>query len=456
MKINICNSKYLIILIFLIAGVINSYLSVCVSYMIMMYCIIKNDNKVLWFFLIMTIFSNIYLVCLSKNFDNTSTSLLLGCREVMMYLCIIIGVKKWNKIQKDSLVWLLFFMLIIITVLIMDGESKNIIIATRQLVAPFICYYFGTQIKIEENMMTKVYEFIIKSSCIISILGYIELIALGDEWWSMLGIQQFELNKFGTFISFNDVPLNYYSWDLMFIIPEPIRRLVSIFTNPLVTSHYLFLGFLILSFHDNVMHRRTKMLVVGIAFVLTLSKGLFLMVLIYLGMFYIRKKSYGFIIGSVGFFLVFSFVSIILGINYFYTISEGSAVGNHLGGLISGFTKTGLIGNGLGTAGTNLAMMNGETDSLDYVAESFLAVLTAQLGYAGFFVFMIYWLKKIKALICQYKINGHGNSYALSIFLIGVLLEALFSESSITVSGSGIVFILIGIELNRCTRIRWE
>lgn len=80
--------------------------------------------------------------------------------------------------------------------------------------------------------------------------------------------------------------MNYVTFDFLQITGKTMERLVSIFADPLITGHYLFLAFLLADYYSkkNVFIK----LFLIITSLLTLSKGIMLSFIIY-GVFSVIK-----------------------------------------------------------------------------------------------------------------------------------------------------------------------
>lgn len=128
-----------------------------------------------------------------------------------------------------------------ISFLLSDVKLFSKIISVRQLLLPFICFYYGANIKYEEHNMENITKIIVISGIVIGVFGIIETFVIGDSIWTALPMEQYQANKGTTFTFYNGVPLNYYTWDYYSVVGKPLRRMVSIFVDPLMTGHYLFL-----------------------------------------------------------------------------------------------------------------------------------------------------------------------------------------------------------------------
>lgn len=125
-------------------------------------------------------------------------------------------------------------------------------------------------------------------------------------------------------------------------------------------------------------------------------------------------------------------------------MEQNTATGNHLLSFVYGINNATLGGNGVGTAGFNVAEMNDEFD--DGYTESFFAILVAQIGSIGTGAFYLFLFLKGIYLIKEYR-EKNKNPYILnaSIILFSVTFESFISASSISMLGTSLFFIISGI-----------
>jgi len=104
----------------------------------------------------------------------------------------------------------------------------------------------------------------------------------------------------------------------------------------------------------------------------------------------------------------------------------------------------GMMGHGLGTAGVQAAMLAGETVA---AAESFVGSMAVQVGLLGVGAFGAYLLVLFVRLIHIWN-RWHSRFTLLALALLpGLVVCMLFSESSVSIMGTGIYFILIGLAM---------
>jgi len=140
-------------------------------------------------------------------------------------------------------------------------------------------------------------------------------------------------------------------------------------------------------------------------------------------------------------------IGLVLTIMYFlasYSGNSGEATAstNHIDGLLMGLSTANLAGNGLGTAGVTATALTGAETT---VRESYIGVLFAQIGYVGGLAFIGFILAEGKQLLDLYR--TYKSKFLILSFtcLLGVFTCSIFSESAISIMGTEIYFIIIGI-----------
>ena len=158
--------------------------------------------------------------------------------------------------------------------------------------------------------------------------------------------------------------------------------------------------------------------------------------------------SYFFIVKKIKQMLAILFGFVILGFVCIYRFvmvyMPTSSIVVHMNGFVKGMSSASLFGYGLGKAGTMTGQLSGTNGSI-LTAESYIGTLIAQIGIVGFAIFFIFWLYIILRLIKRGIVRRCLISYGSAIMLVSVLVESLWSESSIAIVGSGLYFVYAGI-----------
>lgn len=126
-------------------------------------------------------------------------------------------------------------------------------------------------------------------------------------------------------------------------------------------------------------------------------------------------------------------------------IMPDSSLAIHFNGFINGFKNIGVLGRGLGNAGVILSKLTSISDSV--TGESYIGVLSGQLGYLGLTAFILLFGFVIWGLLVKYKKTSDKVYYMIAGLLLCVLFQSLFSESSIAILNTGLYFIFAGIYL---------
>lgn len=82
-------------------------------------------------------------------------------------------------------------------------------------------------------------------------------------------------------------------------------------------------------------------------------------------------------------------------------------------------------------------------------AESFIGTLTVQTGYLGLFIFLCFWIYVFFKILKSGKILKNSFCYNSAILLLAVITESLFSESSISIVGTGMYFVFAGLSMKK-------
>ena len=417
------------------------------------YFALRHKSYLIYWFLFIVVIQNLILILFSNYISSIYCSLFSIIKEMMLYLSLFFSV--YNKKVKFKIKSKMHFtFLSILVVLILKNlffTSASIISALlfcRFLFLPFVCLYVGKNLLVKKNETKKILKNVLTFSIIIAFSSVIEYYCLGDEFWSTIGYTSYAINVKGNNASsiINGVTINFYTWDFS---EKPLRRFVSIIADPLAASFIVFLGANLIFtkcvnlkkkdciFNYNVI----IFLFLFCCSVLFFSKAIFVMMLMTLILvIYFKKiipKSIMKVIGILGIFI---------GAAYLYknVINSNNITStyNHLMGLVNGFSINNLFGKGLGTAGASVAMLS---NAKVEVGESFIGALFYQLGVVGTIAYIGLIMLHLNKLVFSYKKTKNNFCLFSCISLISIFICSIFSESAISLMGTGIYFILIGI-----------
>lgn len=410
-----------------------------------LYFALQNDYRTLLFFVCIVLIQNITLAVGANRFNSTTTTIYSICKEAMLYGCILCVFIRKRKVPKYFLIFGIFLIILAGMFFYSSAGTYAKIVSLRQMLLPFVCFFFGKELSITNNKLNIIGKFIVYTGIVVGVLGILELYVWGDSVWDAIPLWQYQVNKGTTFQFRNDLPTNFTTYDLMPITGTMSRRLVSLFVDPLLTGHYLFIGFI----SADIFINKYKNIIKSILFLcsaLTLSKGVILGYLFYIGLKLLKKLSYKDIKKSLGVGLVCGGGGLVILYDLIMKYLPTSSTAIHMKGFIEGMTNISLFGNGLGKAGSITGVLTDSSKML--TAESYIGTLNVQMGYAGLIIFVVFWGYIIISLIRKGKLWEDKLCYNSAILLMFIITESLFSESSIAIVGTGLYFIFVGISMN--------
>ncbi len=431
------------LLVMPICAIICPWFGVCIMFFLCAYGVIKNNNCTLLFFVCVIFIQNITLLVGANNFDSKTTTLYSLLKEMMLYACIIYAIICKGKLRKEVMYVIPYVLVILVSFVLSEASNYAKIVSIRQLFLPFVCFLFGLGLDITKEQIYKIGKIIVYMGVIVSIFGLIEVFLLGDTVWNNLPMWKYQVNKGTTFRFTDGLPTNFWTFDLILLTGSKTRRLVSMFVDPLLTAHFLFLCFCLIDICVQKNKKKMK-LVIFVSSILTLSKGVILAYLFYFSFFVLKKFSYKQLKKSLKYgivFLIMAFYCI-----YIFTMKymSNSSIAIHMNGFIKGILNGKVIGMELGRAGIMTSILSSTKESM-LTAESYIGTLVTQLGYVGLAIFVLYWLRIIFILLKKSHTTNNKLCYITFILLVSVFIESLFSESSIAIVGNGLWFILAGI-----------
>jgi hypothetical protein len=289
------------------------------------------------------------------------------------------------------------------------------------------------------SRLNRLVNFIILMIVLLGLLEYFviplyvwdEFLKIRDFWamtsidpWSMVSLEQSG---------------RFYSWDLLILGIEKVRRLVSIFADPTIFASFLYTLMPFIVFKDKKEGKDYIVILLSLlAGALSLSKAFYLSSLIWL-FFILRGKIKGYYILylTAGIFILsflilefvpseYGFIAHILGMTHsLQLLSDGI-----------------IFGLGLGRGG-NYALL-GEVSYDIMGGESGLGAMFSQIGiFTISFIFFIYFLLK-KLSILYYKTSNYiFKSAYISLFTWYSIF--LLSESSLATTGNTLIFCISGV-----------
>lgn len=435
-----------LVTILIIGFSISPLIAISIIYVLTVGFAIKNDKNTFIYFLIFVFLQNLVMVLLANKFTGSETTLFMISKELMLYGCFAIHFMRKQTIDKLEVCFIVYLLVLAVSFFMSDAAMYSRVVAARQLCLPLMCIFFGYHLTVGERDMKKIEGFILKFCLAVGIIGLIEVFILGDDFWQILPLEQFNINKGTDFNRYNGVPVNFYTWDYVSIVGKPLRRMASFFADPLMTGGMLFTGIVIAdNFRKNSKIKGkyilAELFLIACGF-LTLSKGYYVAILVFFGMkifvnfgYKRMKKAMQTVIAML--------LCAIIGGKILLKVLPHSSTTIHLSGLYNGISNGTLLGNGLGKAGIIANKLTGLEENL--AAESFIGVLLAQIGYVGLAVFIFIMGSFIWSGIKNYCKYKDIRLYNYSVMIIAVLCQSLFSESSIGIVVTGTSFILLGL-----------
>ena len=419
-----------------------------------LYFSLKNNVHMLYFFMFMVLFQNIIVILFCDDISPTLNTIFSAIKELMLYAALVfcvVGKKKLiiSKENKKELIAIFIYILFLSKNLLITPASMNsAVLSLRYMLVPILCIYVGRNLKISKKKVYRLFTYLIAVSVFLSLFGLLEMFLLGDGFWSKIGYSLYAVKMKGNqaWSLMNGVTVNFYTWDFFGI---PIRRLVSITADPLATAFLIYLGAMILITKVvpvKTKHGRAKadlliLVLLIVASILSLSKAIFVFIAVTIlaCAYYFKWLPKSLLkVGTV----VVSLAVILLLKSYVDNTTTITSSINHLVGLQNGFANSGMLGKGLGTAGASVIMLTGAESS---VTESYIGALVYQVGIIGFADFVYFMYIQIKKMLFMYR-KYRANMIVLSLVLIfGLCICMLLSDSAVSIMGTGIYFIIIGI-----------
>ena len=410
-----------------------------------------NNYKTVRFFLVVDCLQNlIAIIFYNFGVNGTFITAFTLIKELMIYMAVIIYLTLKNKcpIGRIDVMAFFYIALVLLNALRSAAPYSAIIASIRTLLLPVVFIKYGYILKKDKTTDYKINNLVIKISIILSILAFFEYFVLGDAFWRSIGYTKYITSyKVMSTWFYNGVSINYYTWDFGFAV----RRFVSLMADPLATSYLVFLGLSLLWLGcSNKLNRSWELRHVLEAFLLItsllfFSKGIYVCLIVCLIIAYLFKNQYRFRRLKTPITIVlFIMLAGVMYLGYSGKLGTTSSA-NHFNGLVTALQNGGMFGQGIGSAGVNAAVSGSEVE----VGESYIGTIIYQVGYIGLLIFLLMYFEILRKAITRWKITKNNQIKHALFALIAIFLCMIFSESSCSVSGTGIYFILIGMALQK-------
>ncbi len=404
----------------------------------------RINSKYLYYFILgllsLIFFQNIIAISLSEFIN---IKFIIAIKDIFVFSFFILGfgvlvsrTLLTFRLKKPSnldllMIFLTIYVIIYFFLPIGSSNTFSKLISLRQLLIIPIFYFLG---RFSGNIDLKaLHKSLLTIGLIIICFGFIEYFLLKDEFWINLNIYEYMKQKGMEKWAFGPggIPGNFYTYDFINLIGEPLRRNVTLLVEPTLSGHFLSY-FIVYTFLTG---KFLLFLLFLISLILTLSKGgAFVSVLSFL--IIISKslnKSLRILLLINGFALMIIFIYI----SYIYSPS----MKNHVYGLINNFYLlfTNPVGYGLGSSG-NFAKLYSE--DIEGAGESFFGALIGQTGFIGGILYLLIIIELLK-IVNKNKINSYYDiAFAVSL---STMAAGFLSESAISFVGSGFIFFILGI-----------
>lgn len=391
----------------------------------------KRDVLSLKYLTFEIVMQNFICILCCSYLNSFISQLVLLYKEIIFYGAVILYFiyNKKMKIRKNSLYAIAMILVCLPYFFIGEASLYTKLVCFRQIMTPVILILYGRTLLLTENDFVDYFRFLVKIGIALVFFGFIEELVIGDDFWIALHIEKYMDMKGFSAWAWDGLPGNFYSADLHLTIGM-LRRMVSIMADPLLTGHFLAFCVVILLykklFENNLLNMGILfLLTVGV--VLTLSKGAILVIAIAFAYKLWRNNK----LFAIPFILV-GIIMLVFMIknNVLYSISQ------HTSGLVSSSIR--VVGKGLGSVG-NYANLYGNANS--DISESYIGALLGQMGLMGVVMFLCVFIHYSKKIL---SVRKSRVSILVFAYVLGVILEAFMSESSINFVGSGVTFILFG------------
>lgn len=416
---------------------------------------IKNDWSSVVFFLGAVLLQNIVAIVFCEHVPSMYITLFSLVKEAMLYLAVAVAFIRNGRVNlsRRSNQLMLACLAVFAVMLVKNLLDTSVglyaaIVSLRYMLLPFLCIYVGMNLTVTKGRLDTLLKTIVGFSCLLAATALVEYFFLGDAFWSKIGYTYYAeaIKGNGGWTIVNGVTVNFYTWDFGFML----RRLVGITADPLATAYLIFLGVAIVvtgCVRERSTGRINKFwfcaLLCGICALAVFSKAIYVLALVLPVMVAYFNKWFPkwFMKAAIAVGGVAVVAVLVLYLRHSETVSSAVV---HITGLLKGFAAMGMLGHGLGTAGVQAAMLAGETVA---AAESFVGSMAVQVGLLGVGAFGAYLLVLFVRLIHLWN-RYHSRFTLLALALLpGLVICMLFSESSVSIMGTGIYFILIGLAM---------
>lgn len=433
------------------------YIAAAIYMGVVVYLGYKNNLGTIIGFLVLAVFQNITLIVLSDYISPTYNTIFSLTKDCILCMALLVGFiyllksKGMTSIIKENVffvsIFTLFALVVLKNAIVTPAGFMSIIVSIRQMTIPLICFLCGYLCKMAYEDKKKLIKAVIIISIALTIFGIIEMLLPENGLWEFIGLRDYLGKKINgpTFYT-KGVSPSFYTWDFGFCL----RRLVSITAEPLATAHLIFVGLALLICYGSSELKFSSKMIYYFCVVLLLagcilgfSKGTF----VYMGVLAVGLVYHKFFknismkaIAVICSLLAVAGVGIVVAL---YLSTDGdTAIVRHINGLLIGINNSSFLGYGIGIAGYANQAYTGATVSN---GESYIGVNLNQVGYLGVMLLVALWIKLFVSNVKKYLKCKELSKLFPVVLMIGMTVDMLLSESSVSIIGTGIYFILLAI-----------
>ena len=382
--------------------------------------------------IVLSAFQNMYLGAFSKNLSSTSIQILTIFNFI--YACVIFIILLFNRhklIQKNNLFFSFIILVLysIFSIIFLDSINVlSIISSMRNIISVFVFFFIGVmaspQIRID-----KFQNIILVITFIVIVIGLYEIL-FNKSMWIDLNITELWTKK-GIGLQASGLPTNFYSSER--INGERIRRMASSFADPVNLGAFLFAGLCIAWYRK----KRILTALIGLAIVLTVSKGAFLGILLFICVYTYYFSSKIVFCGMLGFSGLSGIAFLIFAMR-----TSANSVFLHVSGLSAAFMSIlkKPFGYGIGSNGVLARQFSGFSANVD-ITETGLGMIIGQLGVIGLVIYVCFFLVIYKASL---KLSNKRETVLCLSLVLSVIANILFNEVALSPNSCAIYFLLVG------------
>lgn len=448
-KIKILMIVYLISfipLIFTLNGLVSNqifYIHLILTNIVIYFCSIKMDSRALKTLIYIIAFQNLFLVIFASTMSPQVMNLYILTKEIFVIGLVAYSFIRFKRDINILDILIIFFICILLySFSTSDANIKAKLANARQLVLPFVLFYFGMCIKIKDEKIKDIYIVILNVGKFIFVIGFIQFL-LGEKVFDFISVNEFYVNKgLGGWISNGKYPVSFIAWDLHQLFDLFIVRFLSIFYESLTAGHFMALCFIISLFSNSdkknnilTQHFWTLCFLLGVG--LTFSKGAYLIVLISIIVKIYKTIQNKKIVISICSFGGIFFIGAVIAL-----WDKVISIQMHIKGFWYNIVSAKLFGGaGLGNVGVYANIFSQNNNSQ---GESLIGNLIGQFGIIMCIIYILIFCLIIYSNIINTKLD---KEIAITL-IIGVFIEMFLSESSVAFLSTGLYFVISGLYTN--------